>query len=32
MTRTMLVEQDAQIDAEQSSGQPSLWWDVYKTM
>lgn len=32
VTKAMLVERDAQIDAEQSSGQPSLWRDVYKTM
>ena len=32
VTKTILVKRDAQIDAEQSSGQPSLLRDVYKTM
>ncbi|OJD24353.1 hypothetical protein ACJ73_04288 [Blastomyces percursus] len=31
-TRTMLAEQDAQIDAECSSGHLSVWRDVYKKM
>ncbi|EGD96536.1 hypothetical protein TESG_03976, partial [Trichophyton tonsurans CBS 112818] len=32
VTKTMLAEQDAQIDAECSSGGPSVWRDVYKKM
>lgn len=32
VTKRMLSERDAQIDAEQASGQPSVWRDVYKTM
>lgn len=32
VTKKMLAEGDAQLDAEQSSGQPSFWRDVYKTM
>lgn len=32
VTKTMLSKRDAQIDAEHSSGQPSPWRNVYKTM
>jgi hypothetical protein len=32
VSKTRLSELDAQIDAEQSSGQPSVWREVYKTM
>lgn len=32
MTKTMLADSDAQIDAEQSSGERSVWREVYKTM
>lgn len=32
VTKTMLSKRDAQIDAEHSSGQPSPWRNVYKSM
>ncbi|KAK2810293.1 hypothetical protein FQN50_003024 [Emmonsiellopsis sp. PD_5] len=32
VTKRMLAEQDAQADAEQTSGQPSVWRDVYRIM
>jgi len=32
VTKTMLTEREARIDAEQSSGQYSAWRDVYKKM
>ncbi|CAG7980453.1 unnamed protein product [Penicillium salamii] len=32
VTKTMLADREAQIDAEQSSGERSVWRDVYKTM
>lgn len=32
LTKGMLTERDAEIDAEQASGQPSVWRDVYRTM
>src|SRR5436309_8525678 len=31
-TQKLLVEREAQIDAEHASGQPSVWRDVYKMM
>ncbi|OJD12619.1 hypothetical protein AJ78_06824 [Emergomyces pasteurianus Ep9510] len=31
-TKTMLAEKDAQIDVERSSGQPSVWREVYTKM
>lgn len=32
VTKSMLAEPDAEIDAECSSGQPSIWRDVYRIM
>lgn len=32
VSKTMLIERDAEIDAEQASGQHSLWRDVYRIM
>lgn len=32
VTKRMLAERDAQIDAEDASGQPSVWRDVYRIM
>lgn len=31
-TKRMLADRDAQLDAEDTSGQPSIWREVYKTM
>lgn len=32
VTKGMVTERDAEIDAEQASGQPSIWREVYRTM
>jgi hypothetical protein len=32
VTTRMLADRDAQIDAEQASGQQSVWRDVYRVM
>lgn len=32
MTKRILAEQDTQVDAEDVSGQPSAWRDVYRKM
>lgn len=32
VTKRMLTEREARVDAEQAAGQPTIWRDVYQTM